>query len=112
MAFLVHKEEGSFKSTKCCIIALHSKRIIVLIRQYKNKVLPNTMMQSYWYTERRFCDRCMDKTLHEISESDEIIYTYRHKRLYICKLCGFNPLKEDYVLAPNPFTKIRSLAKD
>ncbi|HZE79013.1 MAG TPA: hypothetical protein VE089_10745 [Nitrososphaeraceae archaeon] len=23
-----------------------------------------------------------------------------------------DPLKEDYVLAPNPFTKIRSLAKD
>ena len=30
--------------------------------------------------ENRFCDRCMQKTLQEIVENDEIIYTYKRKR--------------------------------
>jgi hypothetical protein len=39
-------------------------------------------------TELRFCDRCMVKTYHEITEDPETIYTYKRRRLYRCKECG------------------------
>ncbi len=39
-------------------------------------------------SELRFCDRCMAKTRHEISEDPEAIYTYKRRRLYRCKECG------------------------
>ena len=38
--------------------------------------------------ERRFCDRCMAKTQHEILEDPEAIYTYKRRRLYKCMECG------------------------
>lgn len=37
--------------------------------------------------ENRFCDRCMQKTLHEITENEETIYTYKRKKIYKCTLC-------------------------
>jgi hypothetical protein len=39
-------------------------------------------------TELRFCDRCMTKTIHRITEEDDVIYTYKNKRLYRCANCG------------------------
>jgi hypothetical protein len=42
----------------------------------------------YETTEKRFCDRCMAKTTHNILEEEDIIYTYKRKRLYYCMLCG------------------------
>jgi len=38
-------------------------------------------------SELRFCDRCMTKTIHQIIEDPDIVYTYKHKRIYICKTC-------------------------
>ena len=38
--------------------------------------------------ENRFCDRCMQKTLQEIIENEEIIYTYKRKKIYKCTICG------------------------
>lgn len=44
--------------------------------------------------ENRFCDRCMQKTLHDIvEENDEVIYTYKRKRIYKCALCGYSSYK-------------------
>ncbi len=44
--------------------------------------------------ENRFCDRCMQKTLHDIvEENDEVIYTYKRKRIYKCTLCGYSSYK-------------------
>jgi hypothetical protein len=40
------------------------------------------------FTEVRFCDRCMTKTDHTITEEDDVIYTYKKKRLYCCAICG------------------------
>jgi hypothetical protein len=39
-------------------------------------------------TESRFCDRCMSKTIHSIIEDDDVIYTYKKKKLYYCSKCG------------------------
>jgi len=30
----------------------------------------------------------MTKTLHEVIEEDNVIYTYKRKKLYRCKTCG------------------------
>lgn len=43
--------------------------------------------------ENRFCDRCIQKTLHEIVENDDVIYTYKRKRIYKCILCGHSSYK-------------------
>ena len=43
--------------------------------------------------EKRFCDRCMQKTLHEITENEETIYTYKRKRNYKCTLCDYSSYK-------------------
>ena len=43
--------------------------------------------------ERRYCDRCMSKTDHEYIIKDEIIYTYKRKRVFKCKVCGKTSLK-------------------
>ena len=39
-------------------------------------------------TEIRFCDRCMAKTTHDIMEEEDVIYTYKRRRLYRCLACG------------------------
>jgi len=39
-------------------------------------------------TELRFCDRCMMRTIHNVSEQNDIIYTYKKKRPYTCMVCG------------------------
>ena len=44
-------------------------------------------------TEKRFCDRCMAKTTHNILEEEDIIYTYKKKRLYYCVICGRKSLQ-------------------
>lgn len=43
--------------------------------------------------ERRFCDRCMNRTVHEITEEPDAIYTYKRRRLYTCKECGKKSMK-------------------
>jgi hypothetical protein len=44
--------------------------------------------------ENRFCGTCMQKTLHEIIENDDdVIYTYKRKRIYKCILCGYSSYK-------------------
>lgn len=43
--------------------------------------------------ENRFCDRCMQKTLHSIIENDDVIYTYKRKRMYKCITCGHSSFK-------------------
>jgi superfamily II helicase len=43
--------------------------------------------------ETRFCDRCMTKTRHEIVEQPDTIYTYKRKRLYVCRDCGHKSLR-------------------
>jgi uncharacterized Zn finger protein len=43
--------------------------------------------------ENRFCDRCMQKTLHEIFENEDTIYTYKRKRIYKCDKCGYSSYK-------------------
>ena len=43
--------------------------------------------------ENRFCDRCMQKTLHDILENEDIIYTYKRKRIYKCNTCGYSSYK-------------------
>lgn len=40
-------------------------------------------------TEKRFCDKCMQKTIHEIVEND----TYKRRRIYKCKECGKSTYK-------------------
>jgi uncharacterized Zn finger protein len=44
-------------------------------------------------TEKRFCDKCMQKTVHEIVENEESIYTYKRRRIYKCKECGKSTYK-------------------
>ena len=43
--------------------------------------------------ENRFCDKCMQKTLHEIFEDENTIYTYKRKRIYKCGKCGYSSYK-------------------
>ena len=43
--------------------------------------------------EKRFCDRCMQKTLHEITENEETLYTYKRKKIYKCTLCDHSSFK-------------------
>lgn len=43
--------------------------------------------------ETRFCDKCMQKTIQEIVENDDVIYTYKRKRIYKCVLCGHSSYK-------------------
>ena len=43
--------------------------------------------------ENRFCDRCMQKTLHEINETEDTIYTYKRKRIYKCTQCEYSSYK-------------------
>ena len=44
-------------------------------------------------TERRFCDRCMARTVHDVIEDPEAIYTYKRRRAYLCKECGHKSMK-------------------
>jgi hypothetical protein len=44
-------------------------------------------------TELRFCDRCMVKTIHQVIEDPETIYTYKRRRLYRCNECGHKSLR-------------------
>ncbi|NAL76795.1 hypothetical protein DYY65_00845 [Nitrososphaera sp. AFS] len=39
-------------------------------------------------SEKRFCDRCMTRTLHQTVEEDEVIYAYKRRRSYRCSTCG------------------------
>jgi uncharacterized Zn finger protein len=41
--------------------------------------------------EKRFCTNCMLKTSHEFLDGDaeDIIYTYKRKRVYKCLNCGY-----------------------
>ena len=43
--------------------------------------------------ENRFCDKCMQKTLHEIVENEGIIYTYKRKKIYKCTICEYSSYK-------------------
>ena len=43
--------------------------------------------------ENRFCDKCMQKTLHTIYEDKESLYTYKRKRVYKCNECGISSYK-------------------
>lgn len=43
--------------------------------------------------EIRFCDKCMQKTSHQIVEKEDILYTYKRKRIYKCSICGFSSYK-------------------
>jgi len=38
--------------------------------------------------EKRFCDRCMARTLHHVVEEDDLIYAYKRRRTYRCGTCG------------------------
>lgn len=40
------------------------------------------------FTEQRFCDRCMMRRIHDVIQEEDVVYTYRRKRLYRCKKCG------------------------
>ena len=44
-------------------------------------------------TEKRFCDRCMNRTVHDIIEEPDAIYTYKRRRLYRCQECGRKSMK-------------------
>lgn len=44
-------------------------------------------------TEKRFCDRCMNRTVHDVIEDPEAIYTYKRRRLYRCQECGRKSFK-------------------
>jgi len=44
-------------------------------------------------SEIRFCDKCLSKTLHQILEDPDILYTYKRKRLYRCIQCGNRSIK-------------------
>ena len=39
--------------------------------------------------EKRFCSNCMLKTSHEFTDEDDVIYTYKRKRIYKCLNCGY-----------------------
>lgn len=43
--------------------------------------------------ERRFCDRCMARTVHDVLEEPDAIYTYKRRRRYRCKECGKTSFK-------------------
>jgi hypothetical protein len=43
--------------------------------------------------EKRFCDRCMQKTLHKITENEETIYTYKRKKIHKCTMCNYSSFK-------------------
>lgn len=43
--------------------------------------------------ERRFCDRCMARTDHDMLEDPDAIYTYKRRRQYRCKECGKTSFK-------------------
>jgi uncharacterized Zn finger protein len=43
--------------------------------------------------ECRFCDRCMSRTVHEVVEEPDAIYTYKRRRLYKCRECGRKSFK-------------------
>ena len=43
--------------------------------------------------ENRFCDKCMQKRLHEIIENEDIIYTYKRKKIYKCTICKYSSYK-------------------
>lgn len=43
--------------------------------------------------ERRFCDRCMSRTVHEVVEEPDAIYTYKRRRLCKCRECGRKSFK-------------------
>ncbi len=38
--------------------------------------------------EKRFCDNCLSKPDHKAIELEDVIYTYKRKRKYICSECG------------------------
>jgi hypothetical protein len=44
-------------------------------------------------SELRFCDRCLTKTIQQTIEELDVIYTYKRKRIYICKTCGHKSYK-------------------
>ena len=44
-------------------------------------------------TEARFCDRCMMKRIHDIIEEEDVVYTYKRKKIYRCKTCGRSSFK-------------------
>jgi hypothetical protein len=47
-------------------------------------------------TEKRFCDRCMTKSEHVLVEDEEIIATYKRKRIYICTNCGHKSYRRSF----------------
>jgi uncharacterized Zn finger protein len=44
-------------------------------------------------SERRFCDICIERTDHVVTEDQEAIMTYRRKTLYRCTKCGHKSYK-------------------
>ena len=43
--------------------------------------------------EKRFCDRCMARTAHDVLEEPDAIYTYKRRRRYRCQECGKTSFK-------------------
>ena len=43
--------------------------------------------------EKRFCDRCMARTAHDVIEDPDAIYTYKRRRKYKCHECGRTSFK-------------------
>lgn len=43
--------------------------------------------------EKRFCDRCMARTVHDILEEPDAIYTYKRRRRYRCSQCSKTSFK-------------------
>ncbi|NWG36932.1 hypothetical protein [Nitrososphaera sp.] len=43
--------------------------------------------------EKRFCDRCMARTAHDVMEEPDAIYTYKRRRKYRCQECGKTSFK-------------------
>ncbi|NOJ27111.1 MAG: hypothetical protein DA330_03775 [Nitrososphaera sp.] len=44
-------------------------------------------------TEKRFCDKCMQRTEHDVVEDPEAIYTYKRRRKYVCSQCKHSSFK-------------------
>lgn len=63
-------------------------------------------------TESRFCDRCMTKTIHSIMEDEDVIYTYKRRKLYCCSICGQKSYKRGLRPSAESVYKINVIPKD
>lgn len=44
-------------------------------------------------SERRFCDQWMTRTVHDMLEGPDAIYTYKRRRVYQYQECGHRNFK-------------------